>query len=283
LEGLSFGEGPRWYRGALWFSDIHGGAVHRVDDSGDTIIVEIDEQPSGLGWLPDGTLLVSAMRSGRVLRYDPLRGLECHVDLSGPLRGVLNDMIVRSDGTAYVGDMGARIFDEKPDFSVPGQIFVVSPAGRIVMAWDELRAPNGMVLSGDERRMIVAESGGSRLTAFDVAADGTLHRMTTFAELHPSDPLVPVAAPDGICLDAEGAVWVADPIGRRVVRVQEGGQVTDEHGIDGLNPVACVLAGRDRRTLFICAAEGWAYHDVAHTRTGRIIAMDVAVPGAGAP
>lgn len=283
VEGLVFGEGPRWHEGALWFSDIHGGAVHRVAGGEDAVVVAIDEQPSGLGWLPDGSLVVVAMGTSRLLRLGETGGLVLHADLTPFVRGVPNDMIVRSDGTAFVGDMGARIFDEEPDHSVPGQLLVVSPEGRVAVARDGLRAPNGMVLTDDERTLILAESGGLRLLGFSVAPDGSLGDEWVFAELHPSDPAARVSAPDGICLDAEGAIWVADPVGRRVLRVLDGGAVTDEVHLADLTPVACVLGGPDRRTLFVCAAQGWRRHDVLANPSGRILAFDVPVPGAGAP
>jgi sugar lactone lactonase YvrE len=222
------------------------------------------------------------MRTGRVLRLEP-GGLELHADLSGLARGVINDMISRRDGTLYVGDMGARIFDDQPDYSVPGQLLKVSPSGAVSVVWDDLRAPNGLILTDDERTLIVAESGGMRLTAFDIGVDGSLSEMRVFAELRSTDPAAPISVPDGICLDTEGAVWAADPLGRRVVRIRRGGEITDEIHPPGLTPVACVLGNADRKTLFICAAAGWTHRDVAHTRTGCVLAIQVGVAGCGAP
>lgn len=284
VEGLVFGEGPRWHDGSLWFSDIHAHRVHRVRDGVDEVVAEIDDRASGLGWLADGSTIVVAMESGRVLRIDPVSGdPSVHAEVSHLARGTINDMIVRSDGTAYVGDMGARTFSEHPDHSIPGQLFLIAPDGVVSVARDELRAPNGMILTDDERTLILAESGGLRLLAFPVAVDGTLGAERVFADLVPDRADVPVAAPDGICLDADGAVWVADPVGARVLRVLEGGEVTDVHRFEGLTPVACVLGGDDRRTLFVCAAEGWRYQDVGHRRSGRVLALPVDVPGAGKP
>jgi sugar lactone lactonase YvrE len=283
VEDLVFGEGPRWHDDALWFSDIHGGAVHRLGSDGrHAVVAEVDDRPSGLGWLASGEPIVVAMETGRLLRLGDGGVIGVHADLSALSRGSLNDMIVRSDGTAFVGDMGSRIFTEHPDHTVPGQVLRVTPDGAVGVAWDDLRAPNGMVLTPDERTLILAESGGFRLLAFDVADDGSLGGQRVFADLPPAEG-APVCAPDGICLDADGAVWVADPLGARVVRVVEGGAVTDEHVLDGLTPVACVLGGADRRTLFVCAAEGWRHADVAHLRTGRVLAIPVDVPGAGRP
>ena len=284
VEGLVFGEAPRWHEGSLWFSDIHGHAVHRLAGGADQVVAEIDDRASGLGWLSDGSLIVVAMETARLLRVDVASGqVSPHADLSGFARGTLNDMIVRADGTAFVGDMGARIFSDEPDHSVPGQVLRVDPDGRVSVAWDDLRAPNGMVLTDDERTLLMAESGGLRVLAFDLGAAGGLGNVRTFADLVPDRDDVAVAAPDGICLDAEGAVWVADPIGARVLRVLEGGEVTDVHRVDGLTPVACVLGGPGRRTLFVCAAEGWRHHDVGHRRSGRVLALPVDVAGAGSP
>ncbi len=287
LDGLVFGEGPRWRDGELWFSDMHGHQVHRVRVDGprlveDTVVVEItDDIPSGLGWLPDGSLLVVAMNTQQLRRVAPDGSVTVHADCSDLARGSLNDMIVRDDGTAYVGDMGSRIFDEHPDHSVPGQTLRVSPDGTVSIGADELRSPNGHVLTADERTLVVGESGGGRLTAFDVAPDGSLSGQRVFAELPPAEGRR-IAPPDGICLDAQGAVWVADPIGGRLLRVRDGGEVTDVVPIAGV-PVAVVLGGADRRTLYACVADDWKRDALISRRSGRIMAMTVEVAGAGKP
>ena len=288
VDGFSFGEGPRWRDGALWFSDMHGHRVLRVTTDGRTManvetVVEItDDDPSGLGWLPDGRLLVVAMESQQLRRLETDGTVAVHADLSSAARGDLNDMIVAADGTAYVGDMGARI--QSGGQMVPGQTFRVAPDGTWESAADDLSAPNGHVLTDDGRTLIVAESGGSRLTAFAVGADGRLSGRRTFAELVPeAGAAIPFAPPDGICLDAEGAVWVADPIGRRVFRVREGGEVTDSITFPDDVPVACVLGGEDRRTLMMCVAADWKREALAGLVTGRIVATQVGVAGAGRP
>jgi sugar lactone lactonase YvrE len=289
LDGLVFGEGPRWHDGALWFSDMHDHRVVRttidglMTKGGATTVVEItDDEPSGLGWLPDGRLLVVAMETQRLLRVEPDGRVVVHADLSAAARGSLNDMIVAADGTAYVGDMGVRIHESGGERRA-GQTFRVAPDGDWSSAADDLQSPNGHILTDDGRILIVAESGGMRLTAFDVAPDGTLSGRRTYAELHPEQEGVPVAPPDGICLDAEGAVWVADPIGARVFRVREGGEVTDSIPFTGVIPVACVLGGPDRRTLLMCVAADWKRDVVTKLRSGRIDACAVDVPGAGRP
>jgi sugar lactone lactonase YvrE len=284
LDGFLFGEGPRWHDGELWFSDIQGRTVRRTTVAGDAAIVaEIhDDEPSGLGWLPDGRLLVVAMETQRLLRIEADGAIVDHADLSPLARGSINDMIVAADGTAYVGDMGTRIFVEGSE-RVPGQTIRVTPDGAVSCAADDLASPNGHILFEDGRTLIVAESGGGRLTAFDVHDDGTLGNRRTYAELTPEKDGVVFAPPDGICLDSEGAVWVADPMGARVFRVREGGEVTDSIGFDDVIPVACVLGGEDRRTLLMCVAADWHAEVVKRAPTARIDACEVDVPGAGRP
>ncbi len=282
-EGFVFTEGPRWHQGRLWCSDMHDHRVVAIDADGRaaTVVGVPGDEPSGLGWLPDGRLLIVSMERQMVLRLDGPERLAVHANLSGVAVGSLNDMIVAGDGTAYVGDMGARIHGDGE--RRPGQILMVGPDGSIEVAAGDLRSPNGMVLDPEERRLVVAESGGGRLTAFDRGSDGGLSARDTFAALTPSDPAVPAATPDGICLDAEGAVWFADPVGRRVVRVRAGGAVTDIVDLAPELPVACVLGGDDRLTLFVCVAPSWRRDELAGTRSGRIIAFAVTVPGAGRP
>lgn len=284
LDDLVFGEGPRWHDGELWFSDMHDHRVVRttLDGASSTVVEITDDEPSGLGWLPDGRLLVVAMETQRLLRVETDGRVVVHADLSSAARGSLNDMIVAADGTAYVGDMGVRIHELGAERRA-GQTFRVAPDGRWECAADDLQSPNGHILTDDGRTLIVAESGGMRLTAFTVREDGTLTDRRTFAELTPARDGVGFAPPDGICLDAEGAVWVADPIGARVFRVREGGEVTDSIAFDDVIPVACVLGGADRRTLLMCVAADWKRDALAGLRSGRIDACAVEVPGAGRP
>jgi sugar lactone lactonase YvrE len=284
LDGLYFGEGPRWHEGALWFSDMHDHRVVRtpLDGTSTTVVSITHDEPSGLGWLPDGRLLVVAMETQKLLRVERDGTIAEHADLSGLARGSINDMIVAANGTAYIGDMGSRIHDPSSPRQ-PGQTIRVDPDGSVSCAADDLRSPNGHILTDDGRTLIVAESGGSCLTAFRVADDGSLHDKRMYAGLHPTKEGIPVAPPDGICLDRDGAVWVADPINAVVRRVLEGGDVTDTLTFDGVIPIACVLGGPDRRTLLICVAADWKRDVVMKARSGRIDAVDVAVPGAGRP
>ncbi len=283
VDGFVFTEGPRWHEGRLWCSDMHDHRVVSIDASGQvTTVAEVtDDEPSGLGWLPDGRMLIVSMERQLVLRLDPTGALAVHADLSERAIGSLNDMIVASDGTAYVGDMGARIQGDGD--RRPGQVFVVRPDGTSEVAAGGLKSPNGMVLDPGETELVVAESGGGCLTGFDRGPAGALEGRRRVAALSPSDPEVPVATADGICVDAEGAFWFADPVGRRVVRVRPGGAVTDIIGMAPEQPVACVLGGPGRATLYICAARSWKRDELEGTRHGRIAAIQVRVGGAGKP
>ncbi len=283
LGGLWFGEGPRWQNQRLWFSDMHGHRVISTDLEGDlrTEAKMIDDEPSGLGWLPDGSLLIVAMETQQLRTITSDGVMAVHADLSSVARGSLNDMIVASDGTAYVGDMGHRI--QEGGERRPGQTIAVRADGSWFVAADALESPNGHILTPDEHTLLIAESAAARITAFDRAADGTLSNRRIYASLQPSSGGPPFAPPDGICLDAEGAVWVADPIGARVFRALPGGETTHEYRIEGLIPVACVLGGRDRQTLLICAAADWRRDEVRKSPSGIIAAIDVEVPGVGRP
>ena len=261
---------------------MHGHRVVATTVDGDaTTVVEVpDDEPSGLGWLPDGRLLVVAMETGKLLRREPDGELVEHADLSSLARGSINDMIVAADGTAYVGDMGARLSVEGSE-RVPGQSIRVAPDGAVSCAADDLASPNGHILTDDGRTLIVAESGGIAAHRVRRARDGTLANRRTYAELTPEKDGVPVAARRH--LSRRRRRWVADPIGARVFRVREGGEVTDSIGFDDVIPVACVLGGDDRRTLFMCVAAHWKRDIVTAARTGRIDACEVDVPGAGRP
>ena len=273
LGGLGFPEGPRWHRGRLWFSDFGERIVRAVDLNGAAReIVHVEASPSGLGWLPDDSLLVVSMRDRRLLRTTSGATLE-HADLSRFTRTACNDMVVDTDGNAYVGYMGFDLF-ESPLQPKPASLILVRPDGSASVVASDLMFPNGIVLTPDGRTLIVAETFGRRLTAFDVARDATLSRRRVFAEL-------PDRAPDGICLDRDGAVWVADAAGKACVRVQGGGAVTDiirtERGC-----FACALGGQDGRTLFLCCADGYDPSSMA-LRTGSIETVQVAVPGSAHP
>lgn len=273
VDGLSFPEGPRWHDGRLYLSDFY---THRVltvglDGRSETVI-EVPNRPSGLGWMPDGSLLVVSMQDRRLMRVE--RGqLRPVAELGALATGPCNDMVVDGAGRAYVGNFG---YDRHAGESARRTCIVrVDPDGRVVKAADDLMFPNGMVITPDGRRLIAAETFADRLTAFDVSADGGLSNRQVFAALTG-------VAPDGICLDAEGAIWVADPRGKQVLRVFEGGRIERRIAFGERGAYACMLGGADRRTLLICTNSG-SGPGMADKRDGRIEMLRVEVPGAGLP
>ena len=273
LDGLKFPEGPRWRDGKLWFSDFYAHRVATVDLEGsDATVVEVPQRPSGLGWTLNGELLVVSMLDRRVLRFDG-RALHLYADLSALATGLCNDMVVDAAGRAYVGNFGYDRHNDAPPRDT--RIIRVDPDGRAASVGDELVFPNGMVITPDGRTLVVAETFAHRLTAFDVGADGALGNRRLFAAL---DGIFP----DGICLDAEGAVWVTDARGNRVVRVLQGGRIAQAIDTGARRSFACMLGGLDRRTLFILTNTG-SGPAMAAKSDGRIEMVRVEVPGAGLP
>jgi sugar lactone lactonase YvrE len=271
-RGLGFAEGPRWRDGQLWFSDFGSRAVWTVGDDREVRrVVEVSARPSGLGWLPDGRLLIVSMEDRRLLRLENGELIE-HADLSGLATYMCNDMVVDAQGRAYVGNFGFDRRASPPQQPRPAEIVVVTPSGEARVVDDEVMFPNGSAITPDGGTLIVAETFGGRLTAFDIQPDGGLANRRTWASL-------PGRFPDGICLDAEGAVWLADARGRACLRVAAGGEILDQ--VDtGRNCYACMLGGPERRTLFLCIADGSEH---AGARTAAIEAIEVEVPGAGLP
>jgi sugar lactone lactonase YvrE len=273
LSGLCFGEGPRWHDGRLWFSDFYVHQVRSVDESGKAeTIVEVPGRPSGLGWRPDGTLLIVSMTDRRLMRFAK-GNLAVEAELKSLASGYCNDMVVDGQGRAYVGNFGYdRHAGETPRTTC---LIRVDPDGSVHKAADGLLFPNGTVITPDGRTMIVGETFAHRLTAFDVASDGTLSNKRLWA-------VIDACYPDGICLDAEGAIWVSDPFGHRVLRVLEGGRITDSIDLAPRGAYACMLGGADRRTLYVVTNSG-SGPGIADKRDGRIETMRVDVPGTGWP
>jgi sugar lactone lactonase YvrE len=271
-DGFCFTEGPRWHEGRLWFSDMHGHQVHAVDLDGNCeAIVEVAQDPSGLGFLPDGRLLVVSMRDRRLLRLDP-GGLVEVADLSSLARFHCNDMVVDGRGRAYIGNFGFDLHNAATPAAA--NLVLVELDGSARSVAEDLSFPNGAVITPDGRGLIVGESFGARLTAFDIAEDGSLENRREWARMQG-------AVPDGICLDAEGAIWVASPVSGAVLRLREGGEVTHRIEVEH-QAFACMLGGPERRTLFLCTAESSDPKD-ADARTARIEWVEVEVPGAGLP
>jgi len=289
FDDLAFGESPRWHEGRLYVSDVFAKRVVSVGlDGTRDVVVDLDDHPSGLGWLPDGRMLVVSMLEQKLLRLEDEKLVE-HADLSELCPGACNDMVVDGHGRAYVGNAGYayRYRGQPVDVRRATSLVLVHPDGQAAVQPGSLMFPNGAVVSPDNDTLVVAQSHGARLTAYDIGDDGGLGNERVFAALPSS-----FDHPDGICMDAEGGVWMAQPEPQACVRVLEGGQVT--HVIDTApwECIACMLGGDDGRTLFLVLSP--SRHDgvnaefalgspPARSRVGRVELQQVDVPGAGWP
>ena len=285
-EGLAFGEGPRWHEQRLWFSDFYRHAIFSVlaDGSDERREHDVPEQPSGLGWLPNGDLLYVSMTDHRVMRVsEGVTSLFC--DLRAYCGFWANDLTVSSSGVSYVGNFGFDLDELLREATRTGVIplplpttnlVVLGPEGDVRQVVEDMSFPNGAVLSPDGATLIVAETVAYRLSAFDVARDGTLARRRVWAQFEPT------VAPDGICLDAEGQVWVANPLADECLRVREGGEVTTR-AITTQRSFACMLGGEDRSTLYVCCAPTSDRFEIADQLVGTLEVVEVDVPGAGLP
>lgn len=269
LSGLVMGESPRWYDGRLWLSDMGGNEVVRADlDGKSEIVVSVPGMPMGLGWLPDGRFLVVSSRDGKLLRQEPDGSWETHADLAPLSPYPWSDMVVDGRGNAYVGNIG---FDFGVGEPAPGTVALVTADGEVREVADGFGFPNGIAVTPDNRTLIVAESYGNRLTAFDVGDDGSLAGRRVWADL-------PGAFPDGICLDADGAVWFAEVPGQRCVRVREGGEVLQTVSFDQ-GAFACVLGGPEETTLFVTTAP-WPPDG---SRSGQVVTIEAPARAVGYP
>jgi sugar lactone lactonase YvrE len=274
----TFYEGPRWHQGRWWVSDFYRHTVFAIDPEGEQeAVLIVDQQPSGLGWLPDGTLLVVSMKDRRLLRRTTAGFVEEVADLSGLASGHLNDMVVDQQGRAWIGNFGYDMMGGGPP--ALANLIRVDPDGAAAVVAEEMRFPNGSVVTPDGRTLIVGESGAQRFTAFTIVDDGTLIDRRVWAQM--SDPVV---APDGCCLDAEGHIWAADALGNRCVRVAEGGAIVDEvPAPKGLGVFACMLGGGDGCTLLMCCAPGFQEQERAAADDALLLTVGVEVPRAGCP
>ena len=279
LDDLCFAEGPRWRADEqrLWFSDMHDHRVVAVDLEGNAeTICRLSDSPSGLGWLPaeqGGNLLVVSMLERKLLRLESDGSFACVADLSDVAPYHCNDMVVDEHGNAYVGNFGFDLHSGAPRAMTT--LVRVAPDGETRIVANDMSFPNGSVITPDGRTLIVAETFSGCLTAFDIELDGSLTNRRTWAQLEG-------AVPDGICLDAEGAIWVASPVSAEVVRVREGGEVAARVGVD-TQAFACMLGGPERRHLFVCTALDSGPEKCKESRSGRIEYIEVDVPGAGRP
>jgi sugar lactone lactonase YvrE len=271
-----FGEQPRWHENRLWFSDWGTQEVIAVDLEGnDEMILQGRSFPLCVDWLPDGRLLVVSAREGLLLRRESDGSLVTHGDLTGvsdPPAG--NELVVDGRGNAYVNGGGFDLMAGE-EFA-PGIVALVSPDGSTRRVADGIAFPNGMVVTSDDSTLIVAESYARRLTGFDIAADGGLSNRRVWADLQDG-------APDGICLDAENAVWYGDVPNKRCVRVREGGEVLQTIQLDR-GCFACALGGPDKRTLFMMATEWSGPAGMFEgPRTGQVLTVQAPAAGAGRP
>jgi sugar lactone lactonase YvrE len=282
--GIYFGEGPRWRDGRLWFSDFLAHTVSSVSLAGDVRVeVEIDDQPSGLGWMPDGSLLIVSMTKRHVLRRHPDGQIGLHADLSHIATFHCNDMVVDAQGRAYVGNFGfdlnaemaARGFESVVADHATARLARIDSDGAVQVAAEDIHFPNGSVITPDGRTLIIGETLGGCLTAFDIGADGGLSNRRVWASTLPR-------LPDGICLDAEGAVWIANPGAPECVRIAQGGEVLDVIQT-GQPCYACALGGDDGRSLFMLTAPALEGGEDDGTPKGRLLVTQAPAPHAGWP
>jgi len=283
-EGIYFGEGPRWRNGRLWFSDFFSHAVHSVSLSGDLRTeIELDDQPSGLGWMPDGSMLIVSMLKRQVLRRWPDGKMAVHADLSAIAASYCNDMVVDSLGRAYVGNFGFDLYAEVLGRGMDSvladhptaKLAFVSTDGTASIAAEGMHFPNGSVITPDGKTLIVGESLTGNMIAFDIAADGSLKNRRIWASILPR-------IPDGSALNADGNIWVANPIAPECILVAEGGKILEI--IDtGMPCFACMLGGEDGRTLFMLTAPTFFKHVAKVAPKGKLLVTTVSVPHAGLP
>ena len=273
-DGLTFPEGPRWHDGKFWFSDFYTYSVYTIDAANKLeAVVEVPNQPSGLGWDPDGNLLIVSMLDHKLLKYDGSSLTEV-ADMSAYAKVASNDMVVDAKGRAYVGNFGVEL----PIMDNPAStnLVRVDPDGSVSVAADDIWFPNGTVITPDGKTLIIGESFAGRLTAFDVAEDGSLSNRRVWAELGTD------GFPDGMCLDAEGGIWVCGPRLNKLSRVFEGGKTDVVVDFGDVKPVACMLGGADRKTLYVLT-NTHVGPSSAEAKGGKVETLRVDVPGAGLP
>ncbi len=291
LEGGAFFESPRWHEGRWWVSDFYRHLVLTVDADGNAEeVMTVEGQPSGLGWLPDGDLLVVSMRDHRILRRSPGGEVSLHADLARFCGGHLNDMVVSADGRAYAGNFGFDLMAFGDP--APAALVRVDPDGTCAVVAEDLLFPNGSVITPDGGTLIVGETAGARYTAFTIEPDGSLSERRVWAQVAPTPEIRGFAetiaqlrfGPDGCTLDAEDHIWAADEVNARCARVAPGGAIVDEIAApEGLNIFACMLGGDDGRTLLMCAAPDFAEANRTAAREASLLTAEVAVPHAGLP
>jgi sugar lactone lactonase YvrE len=273
MEGIGLGESPRWHEGRLWFSDWVAHQVIALDEDGNgEVMARVDAFPFSIDWLPEGPMLVTAGRE--LLRMEDDGSLVTHRDLSELSEFGWNELVVDGNGNAYVNGPGFDMMGGA-DFA-PGIVVLLRPDGSAERVAEDVAFPNGMAVTPDDATLIVADSYAKELIAFDIAADGALGNRRTWADLGDG-------VPDGICIDAEGAIWYADVPGRSCVRVREGGEVLQTIELDR-GCFACMLGGANGRDLFIMAQEWSGPEGIFNEpRTGQVVTVDAPATQAGHP
>jgi sugar lactone lactonase YvrE len=273
VEGLTFAEGLRWRDQKLWFSDMYANEVHTwSEDAGDEVVVRTESSPSGLGWTLDGDLLVVTMEDRLLLKADGVGGATVFADLSALTPHPINDMVIDDDGRAYIGAFGFDLHGG--DELAPGLIIAVEPDGTHQVIAEDLVFPNGMVITDLGRTLVFAETFAGRLSALDRNVDGTLVNPRIWA------PLPDGAKPDGICIDSEGAVWVASTDTGECIRVAEDGEILDRASVGETMAIACCLGGEEGRTLFVATSDHLAPELCRDRRPSCIVAFQVPVGAA---
>jgi sugar lactone lactonase YvrE len=290
-DGGGFFESPRWHEGRWWVSDLYRHAVLALDADGSAeVVMRVEGQPSGLGWMPDGSLLAVSMKEHRVLRRSAGGDVTIHADLASHCAGHLNDMVVDRAGRAYVGEFGFDLMGLADP--APGKLMRVDPDGSVTVLADDLLFPNGSVITADGGTLIVGETAGARYTAFTLGPGGAVSERRVWAQLAPTPELGPLAetlpllgfGPDGCALDAEGHIWSCDAVGTRCARVAPGGEIVEQiDAPDGLGIYACMLGGEDGRELLMCAAPDFLEANRANAREAVLLSTRVQAPGAGLP
>ena len=288
LEGGHFFEGARWHEGAWYVSDLYAHQVLRITEGGKAeVFAQLATEPSGLGWLPNGEMLIVSMSDQRVLRRSLDGTLHLHADLSTYGRGWINDMVVDAQGRAFIGAFGFDLWGGAAP--APGPIFRVDPDGTTATVAEGLLFANGMVIAPDGTTLIVAESFGNRMSAFTIAPDGALTDRRIWAEFGPPpswasipDMLKEDYAPDGCAIDTAGAVWSADALHNRVGRIADGGKILEQVSVPGeMGTYSCALGGADGRTLLICSAPDFAHDRRAAKREAVLFVHQVSEPALG--
>ena len=299
--GLYFGEGPRWHENKLWFSDFYSHKVMTLDENNSLeTVCDVPSQPSGLGWLPNGDLLIVSMLDRKILKFSE-GSISVHADLSEYVAHKCNDMVVSRDGTAYVGNFGMGDAGESLNST---HLMIIKSDGTVLKGPDNLLFPNGTVITEDGKNLIVAETLGAKLTSFDIEDNGELTNRKLWARTSPLFSLLIIKSlsslgfdlskidfskysknlhvPDGICLDEKNGIWIASPTTKAVVRIEKGGNITDKINTPK-GAFACMLGGKERKTLYVIISNSSDPEEAQASPEGEIHSIEVEIPGVGKP